>query len=158
METSQNLACQVTALNDLIRINNDRITGYKKHMHAMLDDDLDELIGRLVYQSRMNIEDLVRGIKYLGGSLNENDSLSGKFYHALADFKTAPYRQNRQTMLDYCEYCEDVTRSAYQKVLGDKEFLKGNGKVIRVLEKHLDNLKTSYQLTKAMRDDSASAA
>lgn len=158
MENLPNSDCQVAALNDLIRINNDRITGYKKRMDVMLDDDLDYLFAQFVYQSKLNIEDLVRCIKYLRGSPNDSPSLSGKFYHAWMDFKSAPYRQSRQTMLYYCEYSEDVAKSTYQKVLADPEFARMDIKVIRLLEKHLDELKASYTLIKELRDDSATAA
>src|ERR1700712_5730436 len=157
METVWNYDCQVAALNDLIRINNDRITGYKKRMDVTLDDDLDYLFAQCIYQSKQNIDDLLRGIKYLGGKPTNSESLSGKFYHAWMDFKSMPYRLSRQTTLDYCEYCEDVAKSAYQKVLTDGDFMQGNINVIRLLEKHLDKLKASYTLIKVQRDNSATA-
>lgn len=158
METSQNYDCQVAALNDLIRINNDRITGYKKRMDVTLDDDLDDLFARFIYQSKLNIEDLIRCIKYLGGEPANRESLSGKFYHAWMDFKSAPYRQSRHILLDYCEYSEDVAKSTYQKVLADRDFMQVDIKVIRLLEKHRDELKHSYLLIKDLRDNSATAA
>jgi uncharacterized protein (TIGR02284 family) len=157
METAWNYDCQVAALNDLIRINNDRITSYKKRMDLTLDDDLEDLFARFIYQSKSNIEDMVRCIRYLGGKLANSESLSGKFYHAWMDFKSAQYRQSRQTMLDYCEYGEDVAKSTYQKVLADRDFIQGNVKAIRILEKHLDDLKASYKLIKSLHGSTATA-
>jgi uncharacterized protein (TIGR02284 family) len=158
MDISQNIAYQVSALNDLIRINNDRITGYKKRMDIMLDGDLTGLFLQFIYQSRQNIHDLTQCISLLGGKPADGSILSGKFYHAWMDFKTTVFRQARQTMLDYCEYGEDVAKSAYQKALDDKEITRVNKKVAYLLKSHLDDLKISYNLVKDLRDNSATAA
>ena len=158
MNTPQDIAYQVSALNDLIRINNDRETGYKKRMDIMLDGDLAGLFLQFIYQSRQNIYDLTQCINLLGGKPADGAILSGKFYHAWMDFKSTVSRQARQTMLDYCEYGEDVAKSAYQKVLDDKEIIWLNKKVAYLLKHHFDDLKMSYQLVKDLRDNSATAA
>lgn len=148
---------QVSALNDLIRINNDRITGYKKRMDITLDDDLDYLFSKFIYQSRQNIYELMQYIYLLGGKPADGTTLSGKFYHAWMDFKSANYRQSRPTMLDYCEYGEDVAKSTYQEALDDKE-INWNKKIINVLKDQHNNLKASHKLIRELRDNSATAA
>jgi uncharacterized protein (TIGR02284 family) len=157
METLQNMEYQVSALNDLIRINNDRITGYKKRMDITLDDDLDYLFSKFIYQSRQNIYELMQYIYLLGGKPADGTTLSGKFYHAWMDFKSANYRQSRPTMLDYCEYGEDVAKSTYQEALDDKE-INWNKKIINVLKDQHNNLKASHKLIRELRDNSATAA
>ncbi|HEY4195073.1 MAG TPA: PA2169 family four-helix-bundle protein, partial [Mucilaginibacter sp.] len=121
METLKHIMHQVSALNDLIRINNDRITGYKKRMGISLDDDLDDLFAQFIFQSQQNIEELTQYIYLLGGKPADGSTLSGKFYHGWMDFSSAINRQSRQTLLDYCEYGEDVAKSTYKKALDDKE-------------------------------------
>jgi uncharacterized protein (TIGR02284 family) len=131
METPRDTAPQISALNDLIRINNDRITGYKKRMVITLDDDLDFLFSQFIYQSRQNVDELIEYIRLLDGVPADRDCLSGKFYHSWTDFKSLSYQQDRQTILDYCEYGEDVAKSAYQKAISDKE-IEWNKKVAYV--------------------------
>ena len=67
METPKDTALHIYALNDLIRINNDRITGYKKRMDISLDNDLDFLFLEFVYQSQQNIKEISEYIKLLVG-------------------------------------------------------------------------------------------
>jgi uncharacterized protein (TIGR02284 family) len=158
MDTLQHAEYQVSALNDLIRINNDRITGYKKRIDITPNDDLADLFLQFIYQSRQNIYDLIQYIYLLGGKPADGTSLSGKFYYAWMDFKSAIFfRQDRQTMLDSCEYGEDVAKSAYQKVFDDKEINWGK-KVVYLLKKHLDDLKKSHELIKELQDNSAASA
>lgn len=158
METSAIEEYRVSALKDLIRINNDRITGYKQRMTASLDDDLDELFYLFVYQSQQNIDELTHLIYRFGGQLVDGRSLSGHFYHAWMDVRATLARQDRQTMLDYCEYGEDVAKSAYQKVLDDKEIMGSDIKVLHLLKMHLADFKRSHKLVKELRDRSANAA
>lgn len=157
METLQHTAHQISALNDLIRINNDRITGYKKRMTITLDDDLDFLFSQFIFQSRQNIDELTEYIRLLGGQPADGNCLSGKFYHSWTDFRSLAYQQDRQTILDYCEYGEDVAKSAYQKAMDDKGF-DWNKKIANVLTRHLDDLKSCHKLIKGLCDGSANAA
>jgi uncharacterized protein (TIGR02284 family) len=158
METIQHTAHQVSALNDLIRINNDRITGYKNRMGISLDDDLDDLFSQFIGQSQQNIDELKHYIYLLGGKPADGTSLSGKFYHAWMDSKPTIYKQDRQTLLDYCEYGEDVARSVYQKAVEDKEVIGNDKKTAYVLKRQLDDLKQSYKQIKDLRDSSIAAA
>ena len=157
METLKHIAHQVSALNDLIRINNDRITGYKKRMDITLDDDLDFLFSQFIYESQKNVDELTRYIYLLGGKPADGSTLSGKFYHAWMDFKSTSFKQNRQTMLDYCEYGEDVAKSAYQKALDDQE-INWEKKSAHLLKMHHDDLKLSQKMIRELRDRSVTAA
>ncbi|MDB5133950.1 MAG: family four-helix-bundle protein [Mucilaginibacter sp.] len=158
METLRHAEHQISALNDLIRINNDRITGYKKRMDIMLDNDLEDLFFQFIYQSKQNVDELTKYIYLLGGKPADRKSLSGKFYHAWMDFTSTVVEQCRQTLLDYCEYSEDVAKSAYNKVLNDKELLWEDKKVNHLLNRQLADLKMSHKLIKTLRDESAAAA
>jgi uncharacterized protein (TIGR02284 family) len=157
METSQDKASQISALNDLIRINNDRITGYKKRMDISLDDDLGFLFLEFVYQSLQNIKELSEYIKLLGGKTADGNSLPGKYYHAWTDFKFMFSQQQRQIILDYCEYGEDVVKSAYKKAISDKE-INWNKKIARVLTSHVDEFKIAHKQITSLRDNCINAA
>jgi uncharacterized protein (TIGR02284 family) len=155
METLQRTEHQISVLNDLIKINNDRIRGYKKRMSIMLDNDLEDLFFKFIYQSRQNIDELTKYIYLLGGNPVDRTSLSGKFYHAWMDFTSTIIKQGRQTLLDYCEYSEDVSKDAYNKALNDKDLLWENKKMSHLLSRQLADLKISHQLVKTLRDESA---
>jgi len=158
METSENMQLQVSALNDLIRINTDRITGYKKRMDITLDDDLEDLFSLFIDQSVENINYLTKYIYILGGRPTDGTSLSGKFYHAWVDFKLTVIKQDRQTLLDYCEYSEDVAKSAYSKVLDDQELTTNDKRLLHLLTLQYLGFKTSHQQVKILRDRAAAAA
>jgi uncharacterized protein (TIGR02284 family) len=157
MGTLQHVEHQISALNDLIRINNDRITGYKKRMDVRLDNDLEDLFSKFIYQSQQNVSELTEYIYLLGGKPADGTSLSGRFYHAWMDFKLILTKQPRQNTLDYCEYSEDVAESTYRKALDDKELIWDDKKVIGLLTRQLDELKRSHNLVKALRDESMTA-
>jgi uncharacterized protein (TIGR02284 family) len=153
MEANLTAAHQISALNDLIRINNDRITGYKKRIDTMLDDDLEDLFSDFIYQSHQNIDELTKYIYKIDGQLTMGAALSGKFYHAWINLSSSIYKQTRQTLLDYCEYCEDVSKSAYQKAFEDNE-VQLDDKMTVILKRHLNNLQNSYAQIIRLRHNS----
>ncbi|MGZ3750581.1 MAG: PA2169 family four-helix-bundle protein [Mucilaginibacter sp.] len=158
LETSPNPEHQISALNDLIRINSDRITGYKKRADITSDNNLEYLFFQFIYQSNQNIADLIKAIHILGGEPADRTVLPGKFYHAWTDFKFSITKQDRNIMLDYCEYAEDVAKSAYQKVLDEKELRWENKKLVDMLTKHLGDLKHSHQEIIDLHNDNSTAA
>jgi len=148
---------QISALNDLIRINNDRITGYKKRMDIRIDDELEFMFLQFIFQSKQNIEELIKYVWSLGGKPADGKSLSGKFYHAWIDFKFNLTKQPRHIMLDYCENSEDVAKSAYSKALEDKGLSWGK-KIANTLKSQLEELKMSHKTIMALRDKTAMLA
>lgn len=135
---------QISALNDLIRINNDRITGYRQRMAATQDDDLEELLSDLIYQSYQHIEELTYNIRQLGGNPARLNGMPGKFYHSWTDLKAFIFRETRKRMLDYCEFCEDVVKAIYQKAFNARE-LHWDKKAAALLKKHLRDVESSYR-------------
>ena len=152
MEALQHKEYHLSALNDLIRINNDRITGYENRLDFTLDTDLENIFLRFIYQSRQNIFDITRCISYLGGKPDSGTKLSGKFYHAWTDLRSKIIKQNRQTLLDYCEYTEDVAKSAYRKALDDNE-LHSDKNILVLLKTEFEDLKRSHSLIMGLRND-----
>jgi uncharacterized protein (TIGR02284 family) len=134
---------QIDALNDLIRTNNDRITGYRQRIATTPDDDMAELLANLIYQSYQHIEELTYNIYELGGNPARANSAPGKFYHSWTDFKTFLYKETRKKMLEYCEFCEDVVKAIYQKAFNAQE-IHWDKKVSALLKKHLHDVENSY--------------
>ena len=143
---------QVSALNDLIIINNDRITGYEKMMNINLDNDLEGLFSQFIYQGQKNVADLTQYVDQLGGEPADGTRLSGKYYHAWIDMRSTFNKLNRQAILDYSEYGEDVAKSSYRKALDDKELIWHNKMVETILAKEFEELKRSHRIVEQLRD------
>ena len=134
---------QIAALNDLIRINKDRITGYRQRIDTTADDDLEELMSQMIYQSYQHIDELTYNIYQLGGKPARHDSIAGKFYHSWTDLKAFIFKETRKKMLDYCEFCEDVVKAIYQKAFNAPE-LHWDKRAVTLLKKHLNDVEGSY--------------
>lgn len=134
---------QISALNDLIRINKDRIIGYRQRMATSPDDDLEELLSDLIFQSYQHIEELTYNIYELGGNPARSNGMPGKFYHSWTDLKAFIFRETRKKMLEYCEFCEDVVKALYQKASDAKE-LHWDKRATALLKKHLHEIENSY--------------
>ena len=143
MNMREYLEYQISALNDLIRINNDRITGYRQRIDTTADDDLEALMSDMIYQSYQHIEELTYNIYQLGGKPARPDSIAGKFYHSWTDLKAFIFKETRKKMLDYCEFCEDVVKAIYQKAFSAQE-LHWDKQVTALLKKHLHDVEGSY--------------
>jgi uncharacterized protein (TIGR02284 family) len=152
MGTLQHIEHQISALNDLIRINNDRITGYKKQSDATEETDLLDIFAILIAQSQQNVNELIDYIHILGGKPTDGTTLSGKFYHAWINVKSVFAKADRQGLLEYCENSEDMAKSAYRKALDDKELIWEDDKVTALLNKQFEEFKRSHQQVKELRD------
>ena len=139
----EHIEYQISALNDLIRINKDRITGYRQRMATAPDDDVEELLSDLIYQSYQHIEELTDNVYELGGNPARINGLPGKFYHSWTDLKAFIFRETRKKMLEYCEFCEDVIKAIYQNAFNAKE-LHWDKRATTLLKKHLRDIEGSY--------------
>ncbi|HEY9001138.1 MAG TPA: PA2169 family four-helix-bundle protein [Mucilaginibacter sp.] len=146
---------QISALNDLIRINKDRITGYRQRIATTPDEDLEELLSDMIYQSYQHIEELTYNIYQLGGKPARPDSMAGKFYHSWTDLKAFIFKETRNKMLEYCEFCEDVVKAIYQKAFNAPE-LHWDKKGVALLRKHMHDIENSYQYVLMLKGGFAS--
>ncbi|MES2266576.1 MAG: PA2169 family four-helix-bundle protein [Bacteroidota bacterium] len=152
MGTLQHIQHQISALNDLIKINNDRISSYEKALESSEDASLKSVFEGYLDQSRGYVNELNDYIHLLGGSPTDGTTLSGKFYHAWIDVKSAFTKKDNYSILSDCEYGEDIAKSAYGKALEDKELIWEDEKVVTLLTNHLNGLKISHDAIKALRD------
>ena len=86
METNENL---IEVLNDLIRINNDRVDGYEKALNEVEDIDIDlrGIFQKMANESRENINELSVEVRNLGGEIATGTTTSGKIYRVWMDIK-----------------------------------------------------------------------
>ncbi|WP_158643022.1 ferritin-like domain-containing protein [Mucilaginibacter ginsenosidivorax] len=152
MGVLQHIQHQISALNDLIKINNDRIAGYQKASDDSTDNDLVLLFNEYVDQSKSNVTELKEYILFLGGQPTDGTTLSGKFYHTWINLKAVLINKDRQGILADCEYGEDVIIKAYRKAQDDKELIWEDDKVVNLLAWQLEGFKTSHRTIKALRE------
>jgi uncharacterized protein (TIGR02284 family) len=108
----------IEALNDLIRINNDRVEGYRKAIDQTEDDDLQALFQRMREESMTFISQL-EGILQDGGvEPTHKTTIYGKLYRTWMDVKATFSGHDRHSILAACEYGEDSSQRTYEDVLG----------------------------------------
>jgi len=109
----------ISVLNDLIRINNDRIVGYEKAIKESKDTDVDliAVFTKMVDQSRKYVNELIQEVARLGGDAAKDTTVSGKIYRVWMDMKSAITGKDRESILGSCEYGEDVAQRAYEAAL-----------------------------------------
>ncbi|WP_346237349.1 ferritin-like domain-containing protein [Niabella insulamsoli] len=144
-------AC-IDALNDLIKINNDRIAGYEKAIDELKDGqdtDIKTLFSAMINESsnyKRELEDLV---KTYGGETTEGSTVSGKLYRAWMDVRAAFTGGDRATVLKNCEAGEDAAQKAYQMALDDDDVMQQTKTLIRQQQ---TELLQSHDKIKALRD------
>ncbi|HEX5154636.1 MAG TPA: PA2169 family four-helix-bundle protein [Parafilimonas sp.] len=148
MENKQNLA---EVLNDLIQINNDRITGYEKALKELKDGDTDlrDIFLSYIDQSRNLRNVLGTEVQNLGVKMDEGTTASGKIYRAWMDVKALFTGKDRQTILNNCEYGEDAAQKAY------KDALKTDGLpayLFALINRQKEDLKQAHDEIKSLRD------
>ncbi|MBO9640416.1 MAG: PA2169 family four-helix-bundle protein [Siphonobacter aquaeclarae] len=147
--TNENL---VHVLNDLIRINNDRIAGYEKAAEEAETEDVDlkALFSRLANESRNYRDELSREVLALGGEPTDETTTSGKFYRVWMDVKAAFTGHDRKALLQNCEYGEDAAQDAYQTALESQASMSTEVRQLIAMQK--GKLKDSHDAIKRYRD------
>ena len=149
METNENL---VEVLNDLIKINNDRIDGYEKAITEVEDLDLDlkGIFQKMANESRENIEELSIEVRNLGGEIATGTTGSGKIYRVWMDIKATFTGHDRTSALESCEYGEDAAQEAYDDALATDVDLPVN--IRQIIANQIAELLESHNLIKKYRD------
>lgn len=143
----------IEVLNDLVRINNDRIEGYEKAIEETkdIDADLRTLFRRMADQSREAKAELIQEIQKNGGGADANSTTnSGKIYRAWMGVKATFTGKDRKSVLAACEYGEDAAQKAYNEALESEATLNVDARQLVVKQKA--TLKESHDLIKRHRD------
>lgn len=142
----------VSLLNDLIRINHDRVVGYEKAIEELKDEDADlkALFRRYIGESREYSQELTTEVSRLGGDPADGTTNSGKIYRVWMDLKSAITGKDRKTILDNCEYGEDAAQKAYDMALNADVDLEPSLRDLVVRQKA--TLKVGHDEVKRLRD------
>nr|WP_295872437.1 PA2169 family four-helix-bundle protein [uncultured Chitinophaga sp.] len=144
----------VETLNDLIGINNDRISGYEKALKDIQgkDADLQELFIHMIDESRTMRNALGKEVQGLGGEMETGKTTGGKLYHAWLELKGVFTGHDRHAILSDCETEEDAAMRAYTQAL-QEDYLPAYLRDMLTLQR--STLKTEHDRIKRMRDAQA---
>lgn len=148
MENNKQVA---EVLNDLIEINNDRITGYERAIEELKgnEPDLKTLFSGFIDQSRNLRNALGTEVETLGERMAEGTKASGKIYRVWMDVKALFTGHDRQTVLNNCEAGEDAAQKAYKDALKTENFPAFLTELIMTQK---SELKGAHDEVKALRD------
>jgi uncharacterized protein (TIGR02284 family) len=141
----------VDALNELVKINNDRIQGFEKAVKDNEDASLDDLFRHMIVQSQEFRSELADHIVRLDGSAVSDATatdLSSKIHRAWIDIKAAVSGKDRDTVLSSVEFGESAAVEAYEDALDDADiphYIKD------VVQQQLTQLRASLEKVKALR-------
>ncbi|MCW3086164.1 MAG: hypothetical protein JWP12_3530 [Bacteroidetes bacterium] len=140
----------ISLLNELIKINNDRIEGYEKAAKETTEQEFKSIFGNMAQESQKYKNELIAEVTGLGGAPAEGTTTSGKVYRAWMDIKAALSGKDRKAILASCEFGEDAALEAYRDVLKSDEFAKRSREVV-ILQQN--NLQNSHDKIKLLRDN-----
>ncbi len=149
METNEKL---IEVMNDLIEINNDRISGYEKATAAVdaTDVDLKTTFRKMADQSVGYKNDLSAEVVKAGGEVAQGTTSLGKIYRAWMDMKNTFSTNDRQSTLESCEGGEDAALKAYRDALASDAEI--SAEVRQLITSQQAQLKTAHDLIKKYRD------
>ena len=142
----------VEVLNDLIQINNDRITGYERALKELKDEsaDIKTLFEGYIDQSRNIRNELGTEVQTLKGKMDDGTTGSGKIYRAWMDVKAVFTGHDRHTVLENCEFGEDAAQKAYKSALATEGL---PAYLTQLISKQQIELKSAHDEVKALRDE-----
>jgi uncharacterized protein (TIGR02284 family) len=142
----------IGVLNDLIRINNDRIVGYERAVNESKDKDVDMIavFNKMADQSRKYVTELVQEVGRLGGDAAKDTTVSGKIYRVWMDMKSAITGKDRESIIGSCEYGEDVAQRAYEAALESDAYM--STEIRQMITNQKSELKESHDMIKKYRD------
>ena len=142
----------IEILNDLIKINNDRIKGYEKAIENTdtLEAEVKTLYARMIEESYEYNRELSEQVVKAGGEPATDTSVPGKIYHAWMDVKATFSGHDTKSTLVACEFGEDAAQKAYEEALKEDAALPSDVRQLIVNQKSA--LKTSHDTIKRYRD------
>lgn len=148
----QNQEALTEVLNDLVKINNDRIAGYERAINEAkdLDVDLKATFEGMIRESQGYKTALIEKIGALGGQATEDTTVSGKIYRAWMDVKATFTGSSRKAILENCEFGEDAWRRAYESALASDAEM--SAEIRQMITDQYSSEKNAHDLIKKYRD------
>jgi uncharacterized protein (TIGR02284 family) len=139
-------------LNDLVKINNDRISEYERAISESkeLDIDLKGIFEEMVHQSNQYKGELCEKIRFEQGVVEDEGTPSGKIYLAWMNIKSSFSNTDRLSILSACEFVEDAAQRAYESAIASDCLLDDN--VRALIEQQRAGLRKSHDMIKKQHE------
>jgi uncharacterized protein (TIGR02284 family) len=111
------ISVELSTLNNLIRLNIDRIEGYETAKEETVDTELTPVFTLMISHSRNFKNELSDLVTAMGETPIKGPSTSGKVYQAWMDIKAAVTAKDRNAIINSCEFGEDVAIETYRAIL-----------------------------------------
>ncbi|WP_104382847.1 PA2169 family four-helix-bundle protein [Sphingobacterium sp. HMA12] len=141
-------------INDIIKINNDRIEGYKKAIELANSHALNTVVPtfeKFIEQSKEFITELTPYVELEGKQPTDSTMLSGKLFRLWMGIKVNIIGDDEKSLLETCEQGEDAFKSAYQTAL-DEGSDQLSQLVHSLINTQLGKQVEAHNLIKMMRD------
>lgn len=124
-------------LNELIRINFDRVYGYEKAAAEteQVDIDLKAIFNEYADMSRGYITHWQQQVRSLGEEPSSDSTVRGKVYRVWMDVKSAVTNHDRESILNSCAFGEQAAIDAYEEALSTNTHLPDQHRVEIVNQK-----------------------
>jgi uncharacterized protein (TIGR02284 family) len=150
METTEKT---IDILNDLVKINNDRVAGFDKASENLEenDQDLRTVFSKLAGESRDNAAALAEKARQFNGEAADGTSLSGSLHRAWLEVKSTFTGNDLESILNECERGEDAIKAAYRSALEDASELPFE--VVQMITSQQQGILAGHELIKSLRDE-----
>ena len=138
-------------MNELVKINNDRILVYEKAIDDTEDAQLDDLFRHYVIQSqgfRSQLAEHIVRIDGLAVSDATSTDISSKLHRAWIDIKSALTGKDRETVLSSVEFGENAAVESYKDAI-EKDHIPAYIK--EDLQKQLSSLEEALTKVKGLQ-------
>jgi uncharacterized protein (TIGR02284 family) len=142
----------IDVINDLIKINNDRVAGFEKAGTDLKSDEhgLITVFNKLAEESRQYVVELTDIARQYGGEAAEGTSTSGDLHRAWIDIKATFTGSDLLAILNECEHGEDAAKAAYRDALDPENGL--SPELAQVLQIQQQGIREGHDLIKSLRD------
>ena len=141
-------------INDLIKINNDRIDGYQKAIEQLEDNnndaDLVQVFNDCISGSEKYKTELIKVSGQYATEAIDETTVPGEIYRFWMDMKVTFTGNTRLTVLESCEFGEDAAQKAYNEALENYKDLPLH--IIQLITTQKTNLRESHDKVKRLRD------
>ena len=141
-------------LNDLIELNNERISRYERLIASLspADNELRFLMARIIGESHQNKITLATELQAMGESIDLSPLKRGKIYQLALAKMNHPQDGNRLNILEHTEVCETAVLMGYDFSLQAEDvaaYLRD------LLTEHRSRIRESHHLIKVLKDQTA---
>jgi uncharacterized protein (TIGR02284 family) len=151
METTEKT---IDVINDLVKINNDRVAGFEKAAEDLNEDNLNlgPVFNKFAGESRDNAEELLSYARQYGADLSDETSTAGALHRAWIDIKAIFTGNDTVSILEECERGEDAVKAAYASALDHSGEI--SYEVTETIRRQQERIIQSHDLIKSLRDQS----